>query len=149
MELRAGLLEAIMKHPNSLAKGSHRHGVGESVESGRASVEYSRSASISVSGSGGSMNVSRSGSATGSRSDDTDDALVNVHPHMHTDDLDVIEGSGEETPGTGGGCGVDTDGGSFLTHSRSDSSTHERQLPSEPLHQVIERSEGNAVPIYY
>lgn len=136
-----------MKHPNSLAMGSNTHSVGESAESGRASVEYSRSASLSVSGSGGSMNVSRSGSATGSRSDDADDAFVNVYPHMPVDGSDVVEGSGEETPGIGGGCGVDADGGSFLTHSQSDSSTHEQS--SEPLDQVTEWREGNAVPIYY
>jgi len=127
--------------------GNHRHSGGESVESGRASVEFSRSASISVSGSGGSMNVSRSGSATGSQSDDADDALVTVHPHIHPNDSVAVEGSGEETPGTSRCCGAD-EGGGFL-HSQSDSSTHERQQPSEPLDQITERSEGNAVPIYY
>lgn len=96
------------------------------------------------------MNVSRSGSATGSRSDDADDALVNVHPQMHPGaSVVAVEGSGEETPGTGGGCGADADGRFLLTHGQSDSSTHEQQQPSVPLHQITEQSEGNAVPIYY
>ena len=136
-----------MKHPNSLAMGNHRHSGGESVESERASVEYSHSASISVSGSGGSMNVSRSGSATGSRSDDADDALVIVHPRMHPNDAVAVEGGGEETPGAGDRCGADEDG-RFL-HSQLDSSTHERYQSFEPLDQVTKRSEENAVPIYY
>ena len=93
------------------------------------------------------MNVSRSGSATGSRSDDVDDALVTVHPHMHHTDSVVVEGGGEETPGIGGRCGGDEDG-RFL-HTQPDSSTHERHQSFEPLDQVTERSEENAVPIYY
>ena len=149
MELRAGLLEAIMKHPNSLAMGNHRHSEGESAESGRASVEYSHSASISVSGSGGSMNVSRSGSATGSRSDYADDAPVTVHSHMQPSDSVAAEESGEETPETGGCCGADEDEDERFLHSQSDSSTHEPQPPYEPLYQVTKRSEENAVPIYY
>lgn len=136
-----------MKHPNSLAMGNHRHSEGESVESGRASVEYSHSASISVSGSGGSMNVSRSGSATDSRSDYADDAPVTAHPHIYPNDSVAAEESGEETPGTGGFCDADEDGG-FL-HSQPESSAHEPQQSYEPLDQVIKRSEVNAVPIYY
>jgi hypothetical protein len=136
-----------MKHPNSLAVGNHRHSGGESVESGRASVEYSRSASISVSGSGGSMNVSRSGSATGSQSDDADDALVNVHPHMHPNDSVAVEGSGEETPGISGRCGAD-EGRGFL-YSQPDLSSHEQRQSSGPLVQVTEQSREDTVPIYY
>jgi hypothetical protein len=136
-----------MKHPNSLAMGNHRHSGGESVESERASVEYSHSASISVSGSGGSMNVSRSSSATGSRSDDADDALVTAHPHMHPTDSVAVDGSGEGTPGTGGRCGGDEDG--RLLHSQPDSSSFKRHPSFEPLDQVTKRSEENAVPIYY
>lgn len=93
------------------------------------------------------MNVSRSGSATGSRSDDADDALVIVHPRMHPNDAVAVEGGGEETPGAGDRCGADEDG-RFL-HSQLDSSTHERYQSFEPLEQVTERSEVNAVPIYY
>jgi len=95
------------------------------------------------------MNVSRSGSATGSQSDDAGDALVSVYPHMHLDDsVELEEGSGEETPGPGC-CGAKADGGLLLSHSQSDSSTHEQRHSSEPLDQVTERSEENAVPIYY
>jgi hypothetical protein len=143
-----------MKHPNSLAMGNHRHSGVEGVESGRVSVEYSRSASISVSGSGGSMDVSRSGSATGSRSDDADDGLVTVHPHVYvSDSVAVEEGSGEGTPGTGSSCGADEDGVFLLPHSQSGLSSRGQQQSveplSEPLDQFTGRSEEGAVPIYY